>query len=431
LHPIIVRLKIKSSDSWVHRGGAIIINKLFQWIPAAKAWIGFWALILLPLSVWSQLKENYVVRSQSSLKSPAMASTSDSDCKPTGVQRGVMVQVLCDKNGRVVKGWVNRKAVDTRVLQNPSKPLSRVNSSGIPNLQSDSIGINPHNPAVSTRNSSATGQIRPVETRLAAARISPYRGGGEFVNDFLSVIFDNSPKRLKETRVVNRRSKKRASVDLVQLPTYPDPSGQGVQMACGSQHIRNDRSPPYATALTACLITGVAQEWREKFCPDNNPDCRMMIGDGSHGAKIPDEWPHNTHRDGTCFDIWPIRKAGGGLKEVEDYNDPVYSRERTVELVKLLQKWGSDRPGGGKDIGNQLFFNDAKLRDNGKRLTRSIRNHDGHIHVCFRDNETNRKRCDGAKFDTKLCPDLMSPKSAPGVLVEDRNRGQSSQSTQF
>lgn len=347
-----------------------------------QAWIGCWLLMLLPLSAWSQFKDNYVVRSQSSLNSAALASTSGSQCYATGVKGGVMVQVLCKKNGDIIKGWVSRKAVETSV--------TRVR----------------------------TSSLRPRGTRFAAARTSP-RLGAEIVNDFMSVIYDNSPKRIKETRVVNRKSRRRASVNLLQLPTYPAPSGQGVQMACGSQHIRNDRSSPYATPLTSCLITGVAQEWRQRFCPDNNPDCRMMIGDGSHGAKLPKEWPHVTHRDGTCFDIWPIRKAGGGLKEVDDYNDPVYSRERTRELVKLLQKWGSDKPGGGKGVGNQLFFNDSKLRDNGKRLTRSIRNHDGHIHVCFRDNAANRKRCEEAKFDTKLCPGLVDPKVSPGIYAEE------------
>ncbi len=343
-----------------------------------------------------------------------------------------MVQVLCDKNGDPIKGWVSRKAVDANVPQtSPSQIKS--SSKTIAPTQSNGIThefINPHNPTLSTRGTPSTGQIRPVESALNASRLSP-RNGGEVVNDFMSVISDIAPQRIKETRVVHRKKKTRARVDLVELPTYRAPSGQGVQMACGSQHIRNDRSPPYATPLTACLISGAAQEWRQKFCPDNHPDCRMMIGDGSHGAKLPKEWPHATHRDGNCFDIWPMRKVGGGLKEVDDYNDPVYSRERTAELVKLLHKWGSDKPGGGAGIGKQIFFNDSKLRDNGKRLTRSISNHNGHIHVCFRDNEVNRKRCAEAKFDTKLCPGLINPKAAPGVFVEDQSRDNSSRSSQF
>lgn len=171
--------------------------------------------------------------------------------------------------------------------------------------------------------------------------------------------------------------------------------GQGENLMCGVKHIRSYRAEPYQGKDTLCAWTAVAQEWRQKFCPDNSPHCRIMLGDSSFGERMPSSWPHSTHRRGWCMDIWPMRDQGCGENEVT-WKQSCYNQDLTKDFVKLLIKHGADK-------GNQLFFNDPQIPD-----VRYLSNHDDHIHACFKpSNSIVQTRCDSTKVDSKICPEFF------------------------
>lgn len=175
--------------------------------------------------------------------------------------------------------------------------------------------------------------------------------------------------------------------------------GSGEESLCGSKHIRSYRSEPYLGIETLCAWTAVAQEWRTRYCPNNNPHCRIMVGDQSFGKRLPSSWPHSTHRRGWCMDIWPMRNPGCGEQEIT-WKQRCYSRSRTRNLVNLLVKHGADK-------GNQLFFNDPQIPH-----VRPLRNHDDHIHVCFKpSNSTVKTKCDVTKVDQQICSEFFNETS--------------------
>ncbi len=171
--------------------------------------------------------------------------------------------------------------------------------------------------------------------------------------------------------------------------------GRGENIMCGMKHIRSYRAEPYQGKDTLCAWTAVAQEWRQKHCPDNSPHCRIMMGDTSFGERMPSSWPHSTHRRGWCMDIWPMRKQGCDEKEVT-WRQSCYDQDLTKDFIKLLIKHGADK-------GNQLFFNDPEIPD-----VRYLSNHDDHIHACFKpSNNIVKTRCDSTVVDSKICPEFF------------------------
>lgn len=176
---------------------------------------------------------------------------------------------------------------------------------------------------------------------------------------------------------------------------------------CGSKHIRRKRSPGFMRTTSACMFTAMAQEWKEKFCPNDSPDCQLLYGDMSYGDRQPKSWPHSTHHDGQCVDVWPVRKPGKA-GELNIHNKD-YDSARTKKLVELMVKWGAENRPPGSTKKTQLFFNDPVILKDQSLGVRSLVNHDNHIHVCFRSSPENYKRCKEFKLNTKLCPTLKRP----------------------
>lgn len=173
---------------------------------------------------------------------------------------------------------------------------------------------------------------------------------------------------------------------------------------CGSQHIRGHRTKPYMRPLSACMFTAMAQEWRQKFCPGNGRDCRLMFGDTSYGKRKPRSWPHATHHDGQCIDVWPVRKPGSG-GEVR-VGQRTYDSERTADLISLMVKWGAETTRHRSKA--QFFFNDPKILKK-KMGVRHLGAHYDHIHVCFRPTQENYRRCKNFTLDVKTCPTMSYP----------------------
>ncbi len=174
---------------------------------------------------------------------------------------------------------------------------------------------------------------------------------------------------------------------------------------CGSKHIRSHRTRPYMRPVSACMFSAMAQEWRQKFCPDNSPDCQLMFGDMSYGGKKPREWPHKTHHDGQCVDVWPVRKPGYA-GEVNIRNKG-YDSKRTEQLIDLMRKWGAETTANRTKA--QFFFNDPRILKKKGSGVRKLRAHDDHIHVCFRSNDANARRCKAHTVDVNSCPTLAYP----------------------
>lgn len=186
------------------------------------------------------------------------------------------------------------------------------------------------------------------------------------------------------------------------LYQLPSESSEPSMSMCGMNHIRSDRAKPFLRSVSACMMAGLAQEWRETVCPTNSPDCRLMMGDASYGNRKPGHWPHKTHHDGQCVDIWPVRKPG--YRGELTIHSKGYDRERTRKLVALMVKWGAETTKTKKKA--QFFFNDPSLYKDKSLGIRKLGNHDNHIHVCFRQNDSNYNRCKKHTVNVNLCPTL-------------------------
>lgn len=220
-------------------------------------------------------------------------------------------------------------------------------------------------------------------------------------------FYDAFKKRSQNT--FTRRGGRFGRFTVHQMPSRKV-SGQ-TQIACGSRHIRSHRSQGYMHETSACMLSAVAQEWRKTMCPNNTPDCQLMIGDMTYGQRKPGHWPHKSHRKGYCVDVWPIRKPGYS-GELSRYSKG-YDQARTKKLIQIMHKYGSDTPRRG---GRQIFFNDPSIRRAG--LVRRFRNHDDHIHACFRPTKESRRKCNAMNFDTRYCPELGPKYQQQQLFVE-------------
>ncbi len=187
----------------------------------------------------------------------------------------------------------------------------------------------------------------------------------------------------------------------------PSVNGMTQQGPCGGLHIRSQRTNPYMNPVTACLFAAVSQEWRQTQCPDNGPNCRILYGDSGHDGS-PNGWPHASHNDGQCIDLWPMRQNLQSLRTLDmspTASPPSqftiahenYSSQRTSDFTDVLRKWGVEDSGSSR----QFFFNDpALIEEHGYR---SLAAHDEHMHVCFRNNEANQELCRNYRRDPNIC----------------------------
>jgi DNA-binding transcriptional regulator YdaS (Cro superfamily) len=364
----------------------------------------------------AQLLAGYNVRSAPGSRSSVVGSTSD-NCQLTGQHNGVSREVRCVGANGTYTGWVNRMGVEPNYRNQRISTLDRVATRPTPAVapRTQSTAelaaeiFRPENvrAAVTPPREPAprvpAPVVRPEPAIQAAARLpqpQPPAGPGEAVNNFMSIILDRTPNRIQETRVINARRGTRASVDLVRMPEVPVQGDQLGSPLCGAHRAR-DRSPLYFTRQAGCLMTAVAQEWRRNHCPNNDAHCRLVVGDASHGESVPSSWPHNTHRDGRCIDIYLPRRPGGGLTS-EAGNNRTHDPRMTQALVNLLVEHGG-APNSGAHNSRVVIY------DGGGANTIRIGGHSNHIHVCFPENAANGRRCASTSFDTNLCPELGGP----------------------
>ena len=232
---------------------------------------------------------------------------------------------------------------------------------------------------------------------LGPVRSTPLFNRGGQVTDFVSAYARNSPHRS------TRRSN---------LHAWPEYRVNGqTQLACGSEHIRRQRSRAYMRPTSACMLAGAAQEWRQTVCPNNTPDCQLRFGDMTFGNSRPGHWPHRSHRNGNCVDVWPIRKPGNSGDA--NVGTQAYDRDRTRQLIRIFQRWGGAKP---QDGGNpQIFFDDAVLIREG--LTRPLRRtHLDHIHICFPETAASQRHCQQATFDSNICPGIGNGTTGPAMV---------------
>lgn len=158
---------------------------------------------------------------------------------------------------------------------------------------------------------------------------------------------------------------------------------------CGSYDYSDDGgTESYASPITACAIAQLSERWRKEQCPYNGA-CRLQIGDISHATRERFDG-HKTHRHGHCVDFQTIRKER--YTDRVDYEDDLYDQEKTEQLLRLMRELG----------GTEIIFNDDEMIEQG--LSRHVRNHDSHIHVCFKpDNETVVQNCRDYQPDPRIC----------------------------
>ncbi len=237
---------------------------------------------------------------------------------------------------------------------------------------------------------SQTQSQRSVWDRVRSGFSNAVGRIGDVFDNFRSAFTNQSPRR------VGRQG------GIYEWPS--EQVGDQYQLACGSEHIRRTRSRAYMHPLSACMLAGAAQQWRQQVCPDNTPDCQLRFGDMTYGHSMPGHWPHRSHRRGWCVDVWPIRQPGHSGDVV--VGGQGYDRERTLQLLRIFREWGADRPQAGQGRGNQVFFDDPQAIREG--LARPLRGtHRDHIHVCFRPTARGtEERCNQASFDSGYCPIL-------------------------
>lgn len=196
--------------------------------------------------------------------------------------------------------------------------------------------------------------------------------------------------------------------DLIQLyPEFNTRAGFcGSYVYSGPDNVQEES---FADPMTACVVARLAEEWRLNHCPSNRP-CRLEMGDISHHTnEIFDG--HSSHTDGYCIDLRPIKNEGEGDRAFSnpDYSgaltheDPNYDQAKTKELLELLTRLGGDTISSSTDEPAALLFNDPDLIEAG--LARQARDHDNHIHVCFRpDNPVVQNSCAEYTPNERVCP---------------------------
>lgn len=159
---------------------------------------------------------------------------------------------------------------------------------------------------------------------------------------------------------------------------------------CGSYDYSQDGgTESYASPIAACSIAQLTERWRKEQCPSNGA-CRLQIGDISHRTLLRFDG-HKSHTHGHCVDFQTIRKQRSTSRVA--HTDSQYDRSKTEEFLKLLRELG----------GTNIYFNDPQMIRKG--LSSYIRNHDSHIHVCFKPgNSTAERQCSSYTPDSQMCP---------------------------
>lgn len=186
----------------------------------------------------------------------------------------------------------------------------------------------------------------------------------------------------------SRSSSYKCHRGLIQMPLIGRNAG-----FCGTHHYLPD-SPTgidaYASPMTACAFTALAQEWRRTECPRRS-GCTIAWGDISHKTRARFNG-HVSHTEGNCIDIRPFRSANAGFQDAGlTYRDRGYDRAKTTRFIEMAKKMGA----------TVVIFNDPKIRAS------RASGHHNHLHVCFGNNQTTRKVCDNLQINPSLCPELQ------------------------
>jgi len=172
---------------------------------------------------------------------------------------------------------------------------------------------------------------------------------------------------------------------LVQIPV------QGSRNSIGpfnSHHYRGNEprrqgGDNYLHPNVACAFTKALRDWDQEVCrgskdPLNPRGCQVQWGDASDiyfDGRSGSRWPHGSHTsDGNCIDIRPMKKdnAAQKLDSVTYRDSRRYDREKTLEFLKFLKKYGMRTAG----------FLDPKVYKSDRQFQR-LSGHHAHIHVCF------------------------------------------------
>lgn len=227
----------------------------------------------------------------------------------------------------------------------------------------------------------------------------------------LEMIRRASKWRRRGGKNTTRRANK-PYVSLVKLPFDENLKQGPFNMAVYGADDRG-RTDTFFHPDSLCGLLQLAKNWSKKCL---QPGCQIQIGDGFH----PDEWgDHGDHDNGTCVDIRPFRtnddditqgtrwhrwkrNSDGQLVRDKKRVNPRYDRDKTLRFINMAIKAGA----------TDIFFNDPKINryhinmENRKKILKNKighkkyddwwkirgnpktdkRNHDDHIHMCFRIN---------------------------------------------
>lgn len=120
-----------------------------------------------------------------------------------------------------------------------------------------------------------------------------------------------------------------------------------------------------------CAFMEVLKKF-EKDC-GGGIDCQVQFGNMYHSR----DWNvHESHGDGTCVDLRPMRTDPENIANGLVVGGWNYDREKTRKLVNVLREAGGD----------PLYLNDSKIKG-----STSLKGHHNHIHVCFNPRRRNVK----------------------------------------
>ncbi|MFN3455464.1 MAG: hypothetical protein ACK41T_10935 [Pseudobdellovibrio sp.] len=169
---------------------------------------------------------------------------------------------------------------------------------------------------------------------------------------------------------------------------------------CGSNRYNPDSLndltvDTYAAPHTACAMVAMVQEWKKTHCPNNDDGCRFSWGDISHRTKP--RWDgHNSHTDGECIDIRPMRKGSFSNLGLT-WKQSQYDQDTTKKFIEFAKGLGA----------TEIYFNDPKVINDSSLGVKHIGGHDNHVHLCFRKNDKVKKTCNELKVDKNICPELQ------------------------
>ncbi len=352
------------------------------------------SLFLMAELASAQVYNGYNIRSTPGMNGRAIALTNES-CELTGQHRGNSREVQCQGSNGVFTGWINRMGVEPSYR---NRQVSTIQAAATPMRGVGDI-------LFSRRPETASRVPRsPVATAPS----------GDTVASFTRAILQVTPERVQErNRLTSVSRRTRENVDLIQMPEVQVQGDELGSPLCGAYRARN-RSPLFFTPQAGCMMAAVAQSWRQNHCPNNDDHCRLVVGDASHGDGVPSDWPHSTHRDGRCIDIYLPRRPGGGLSDSAGSRGAA-SRELTTALVQTLVDHGA-APNSDAAPGSGVIHNSNIPH------TISWAGHGNHIHVCFPEHSSNQRICEQTRFDTGLCPELTIPQRHDGERGEPWNQ---------